>query len=848
MLKHLPSFGLSVLLWGSGAAGAAEAPAAVNLLLNSRFAFHSFDNSRTGTAASYRAGAVPCWDQEAYGDAEVWRSPRAKGCRPRFPVENVVVLHPGKRFSQFALLAEMELDHGDRVSLSVYGTQAAAESLQASLHLVRLDSAAGDWSPAQFGQEDKRTFPKHSRGELVRGPSVTARSGPAGAFEVKIENAEVVGAFTEGGDKSTDQPNTIGIAVEFVNTSKDQDVWIYSPCLSRGAAAQNRLPAARPLPEYYRGIPRTIQKLWRGEPLHILAMGSSIDRGSANPPQYLYDEDPASPTYKQPLTGREFDGAKIGRPEWNDYIGWWQHHFMYTGRLRQALMRKFNYPMQKLLLNTMACDGSCIAESHSGFADYASLSGPPEANTNGHRTGKTWQELYPDLFARPEGPRPDLVIFGSGANEKVDGAEEIALFEGAIRWFQRHYPGTEFLFCMFQNRESYTANTGHLMELALRYQIPYIDFGQVLDLATRHCNSYALVPKDGHPQAAGHYLWYKQLERAFDAADPIGLGIVQKHLPDRVSANTIGWEGDAHTYPADDARLRKSGGFILDDTVVNLWGTCKEEKVGVRIDGAPVTAGRFSPFGRRDVRNSTFAMGRLTLGDRHIVEVTGTDARFTAVDAKTVPGRQWVGVESPRWQEPGKTLEVFVNGKPAAARPSDLADKAFASEWGAPYGTRQVLLPAGRFLEIEVPGTDFSVAYADAENGGILRVEVDGAERLVQPTNVPFTTAAEEKVYMENRKGIRGLPYGMHRVRVTAVDGPVTLLGLFTYDTRPNRENERVLRGTAYPGETVTFSAAFKARPLVVCTGGLQAAPAAVASPGGNFTGTGPGGDEVGGE
>ena len=137
-------------------------------------------------------------------------------------------------------------------------------------------------------------------------------------------------------------------------------------------------------------------------------------------------------------------------------------------------MEKFDYPMDRLLLNTMACDGSSISEAHSGLAEYASLSVPPDPGANGHRAGKTWQQLYPALFARPEGPRPDLVIFGSGANEKVDGADEIALFEGAIRWFQRHYPDTEFLFCMWQNRESYTPNTGHLMELSLRYGIPYV--------------------------------------------------------------------------------------------------------------------------------------------------------------------------------------------------------------------------------------------------------------------------------------------------------------------------------------------------------------------------------------
>jgi hypothetical protein len=748
---------------------AADGPTPANLLLNPDFAFHSFSNSRATGSKSFHVGAVACWNQDAHGDAEAWRATRTTVFRPRFPVDNVVAIHPGKRFHQFALLAELGLDHGDRVSLSVFGHQAAPGSLEARVHCMRLDNAAGEWSPAEFGLGDTRKFPRHSRGELVRGPSYTATSGAGDDFEVRIENREVVGAFIESADRSTDQPNTIGIEVEFVNRSKDQDVWIYSPCLSRGAVALNRLPAARALPAYYRGIPRTIQRLWRGEPLHIVIMGSSIDRGSANPPLYLYDEDPKSPKFKQPVSGREFEGGKIGRPEWNDYIGWWQHYFMYGGRLRRLLMEKFDYPINKLLLNTMACDGSSISESHSALEAWSTLANPPDASHNGHRAGRTWQELYPELFARPEGPRPDLVIFGSGANEKVDGADEIAVFEGAIRWFQRHYPHIEFLFCMFQNRESYTPNTAHLMELSLRYQIPYVDFGRIYSLATRHCNSYALCPKDGHPQAAGHYLWAKQLERAFDVADPIEPGIAQLQLPERVSRFTAGWEGEMTTYTNGCARIRGGTAFVFDDTAVNLWAKCAGEAVGVLVDGQPGANSRRKPMTRRDARNSTFAIGRLSLGDRHIVEVTGTNAQLVAVDAKTVLNRQWAGVEHPRWRLGG------------------LRPRPFASQWGAPFGSWQVIVPAGQSVEIELAGTDFSIAYADQPQGGVMRVEVDGREVLRQPTNEPFTDAAGRRLFMENRRGIRGLPDGLHAIRVTADGGEVLLLGGFSYDTRAAR-------------------------------------------------------------
>lgn len=795
-----------------------------NLLLNPAFAFHSFDNSRRGTTDSARSGAVACWSQDAYREAEVLRAPRVKQFRTKFPVENIVVIHPGKRFYQFSLLAETGLDHGDHVSLSVYGHQAAKDSLQTAVHLMRVDSQTGEWS----APGDKRIFPKHSRGELVKRPSYVAFSGEGESFEVKIENAEIVGGFTESPDKSTDEPNTIGLMVEFVNRSQDQDVYIYSPCLCRGEKARNRLAATRPLPEHYRGIPRTIQKLWRGEPLHIIVMGSSIDRGSANPRQFLYDEDPASPTYKQPISGPDFDGAKVGHPEWDDYIAWWQHYFMYGGRLRRALMQKFDYPINKLLLNTMACDGSSISEAHSGFADYASLALPPDPSLNGHRAGKTWQELYPALFERAEGPRPDLVIFGSGANEKVDGADEVALFEGAIRWFQRRHPDTEFLFCMWQNRESYTAATGYLSELSLRYQIPYVDFGRVFHLTTRYANSYALCPRDGHPQAAGHDLWARQLERAFDVADPIRPGIAQLQLPERLNRYTIGWEGEMQTYNAGDARIHGETAFILDDTVVNLWAGGAESTVGVRIDGQPREGSRRRPQTRRDLRNSTFATGLLSLGDRHIVEVMGPEAKLAAVDAKTAIGRQWIGVESPRW------------------RLGELRPEAFESQWGSPFGARQVSVPAGQSVEIELAGTDFSIAYVDRTDGGLLQVEVDGRRLLETATNVPFETASGESVYLENRRGIRGLPFGVHVLRISAAENAVMLLGAFSYDTRPNRRNERVLRGEAYPGETISFSAPFKARPIVLTTGGLKAEAASASAV--RFAGDGPGGYEIVGE
>lgn len=824
--RSLPGLVLPLLC-----AASLQAQTPTNLLLNPALDFHCFDNSRTGKPIEYKSASIACWDQAAYGDAEAYRAARQSAFRTTFAVDNAVVIHPGKSLSQFALLAEMGLDGGEHVSLSVSGHQSVPKSLRAAIRMMRLDSDEGSWRPKDFGLADERTFPKHSRGELIAEPSFAGISNEATDFELKVEKAVIPFGFTESGAKSTKQPNVIGITVEFTNTGKE-DVWIYAPCLTRGDAAFKRLPESRAMPEYYRGIPRTIQKLWRGEPLHMIVMGSSIDRGSANPRMSPFDENAASPTFKQPLTkSTEFDGNIIGHPEWNDYIGWWQHHFMYGGRFRQWLMRKFNYPMDHLLLNTMACDGSCIAESHSGLEAYASLSLPPDPGVNGHAKGKTWQELYPAVFARPEGARPDLVIFGSGANEKVDGENEVAAFEGAIRWFQRHYPGIEFVFCMWQNRETYTPNTGHLRELSLRYQIPFIDLGRLVSETTRYCNSYALVPSDGHPQAAAHDLWARQLEYAFEAPDPIKPGIAQLQLPERLSDHTLGWEGEVTTYKAGDKRLHGNRGFILDDTFVNLWATTKDELVGIRLDGMPDEASRRRPSRIRDNRNSTFATGRLSLGDRHIVEVTGKESSLIAADSKTALNRQWQPITSPRWQWQA----------PTKAEP-------FASEWGAPYGdTLRTLLPASE-ATTDFVGTDLSIAYVEAANGGDLIVTVDGRELLHTATHHAFTDAANHKHYMENRKGIRGLSYGWHQVRVKASGKPVRLLGMFTYDTRSNRQAERVERGRAFPGESLRFAAPFSARPWIICHGGLQVKLDDVSPEGVTFSGSGEGSYEVVGD
>ncbi len=808
----------------------ARAAGGGNLLLNPTLEFHSFAGHRLGKPEAFTSGYVAFWRCAAYNDVQVFREAHAPvEVRPEFSAGNLVRIAPGKAMRQVVFLPECRLAHGDRVVLTVHGFQSVPGALRARLRTLRLDSAEGTWSPADFGMQDKRTFPRHSRGELVGGTPIEAAGDAVGRVALATAPLTIEGRFhPDSPDQSyADDLNTIAVEVELANASADGTVWVWWPSLVRGTEPAWRVPAEREPYPWYRHLPRTMQKLWKGEPVHILAMGSSIDRGSANPPLYLYDERPDSPSFKQPLCEGAFDGSRVGRPDLDGYVGWWQHYFCYTGRLRLELMRMFDLPVDRICLNIMACDGSCVGEAHSGLAAYASLAIPPSPGENGHGAGRAWRDLYPGLFSRPEGPAPDLVIFGSGANEKTDTPNEVAVFEGMIRWLQRHCPGVEFVFCMFQNAGGYTPNADDLRALALRYQIPVLDYGKLADDLTRWCNRYALVPRDGHPQAAAHAVWAAVLERAFECWDPILPGIAQRELPDRLHPNTYGWEGEIVTVREGDPRIRGSL-VIFEDTALNCWGEAAGETPVPWVDGTAYTSRRSMPG--RDLRNSLFRYGEGRLGERHILELAGPGARLTAVDLKVCPNRTFLPVDSPAWERQGAET------------------REFASAWGAPYGNRCADLPPGAAVSVEAVGTDFSLAYADRPDGGRLTVEVDGATVLDVAANVPYTDRTGAAHYLENRKGILGLPYGLHRLAVRAVDAPVTVLGLFAYDARPNRSRERVLRGRASPGETVLFSAPFQARPLVYCSGPLTVDPAAVRTTGVTFGGTGSGFYEIVGE
>ncbi len=807
---------------------------AANLLQNPSFEFHSFINHRQGVARDFDSGYVAFWNSDAYDDVRVVRESHiediaGEAILPVHSVHNLVAIKPGKRFWQFCTLPEAGLSHGDCIILTAGGYQSESNALSASIRLMKLDSEDGQWSPKEFGQKDDRVFPKHSRGELIVAKSYETHLAQTGTVALAITNAEITGHFQAGKESHSSDVNTIGIEVMFVNNGR-QDVWVYAPTLvATGSTLSSGAIAARPMIPYYRYLPRTIQKLWKGEALHIIVMGSSIDRGSANPPLYCYDEDPAAATFKQPRPtnpDRSFEADKVNRPDLADYVGWWQHYWSYAGRLRLELMRKFNLPANKFLLNFMACDGSSVGTAHSGLAEYCALAVPPDPGLNGYPAGKTWHELHPDLFTRKEGPGPDLVIFGSGANRKVDTPDEVAVFEGAIRWIQRHYPHCEFLFCQFQNRGRYTPNGGDLKALALRYQIPAIDVGKALDDTARWCNPYALIPIDGHPQAAAHYLWFKQIEKAFECWDPTEPGQLQAYLPERLHPNSYAWEGEMATFTNQNPRINDGTRLILEDTVVNGWATASSNR-NAWIDGKQFGCANYL---ERNTRNSSFTVGRLALGDRHILETTGNDAKIIAVDCKICPNRVFFGMDSDLWRKSGLSVENF------------------ASEWGAPYGDRQIKLIPGQGLEIDVAGSDLAVAYVDRPDGGTLRVAVDGAEKRLIPTDQPFITTATNKCFLENRKGVLGLGYGLHSIRLEAVDKPVYVLGLFTYDSRSNHQAERRLRGFAAPGDKIGFSAPFQCRPLVFCQPPLAIRAADIQADGALFGGTGPGLYEIVGE
>jgi hypothetical protein len=136
-------------------------------------------------------------------------------------------------------------------------------------------------------------------------------------------------------------------------------------------------------------------------------------------------------------------------------------------------------------------------------------------------------------------------------------------------------------------------------------------------------NRRALVPRDGHPQASAHYLWFKQLERAFETWDPIAAGQPQELLPERMHPNTYGWEGEMRLFDAESPRIVGSR-FILEDTAFNAFARVEGDDAPVPVVDGIEALGRAAQHARTTTcatRGS--ATGIWRLGDRHILEAKG---------------------------------------------------------------------------------------------------------------------------------------------------------------------------------------------------------------------------------
>ena len=65
------------------------------------------------------------------------------------------------------------------------------------------------------------------------------------------------------------------------------------------------------------------------------------------------------------------------------------------------------------------------------------------------------------------------------------------------------------------------------------------DYGLIGDQMTRWVNRAPWCPRDGHPQAAAHYLWFEQLEQRLREWDPIAAGQPQEFMPERHEAQHL---------------------------------------------------------------------------------------------------------------------------------------------------------------------------------------------------------------------------------------------------------------------------------------------------------------------
>jgi hypothetical protein len=123
------------------------------------------------------------------------------------------------RLWQLASLPDLGLANGDVVSLAVKAYQEQRQGLQAQLCLMLIESADGTWTPGDFGlHDDKRTFARHGRGELVRCSELEASSErESGEFLLKMEGLKIDALFKDDKQSASTFRNVVGVLVEFAN-------------------------------------------------------------------------------------------------------------------------------------------------------------------------------------------------------------------------------------------------------------------------------------------------------------------------------------------------------------------------------------------------------------------------------------------------------------------------------------------------------------------------------------------------------------------------------------------------------------------------------------------------------
>jgi hypothetical protein len=314
--------------------------------------------------------------------------------------------------------------------------------------------------------------------------------------------------------------------------------------------------------------------------------------------------------------------------------------------------------------------------------------------------------------------------------------------------------------------------TAPLKKLCSLYNIPFIDLREFVKRLPESTNFFAIATDEIHFQAVGHYLWFKQLEKGFEITDTNQKWSSQKLLPKRMNKYSYNWEGDIITFTSPHPRLVEERMFILEDGAFNIWAfhkppeTDKVATMKIKINGREMKdAGRGRNFIQRNIRNSSFAYGRLEIGRRHLVEIVGTNPTIISTDNKVALKKTFFPADSKLWNKKVKIEE-------------------FKSEWGAPYGSKSFLLKEGESIDIQAKGNLFSVAYIDEKEGGKFTISVDNKKKIEVETNVPYKCANGNTYYMENKIPVTGFSYGQHKIRIKATAGTLRILGLYAYDTR----------------------------------------------------------------